>query len=329
VRFQPRLRTLLLALSSITFLLSWAGLVALRFYDNQLVRQTESELIAEGRLRLGALPLGAARRRGAGRLRDRHRRPSRRRRRWCRRLRLRWRRRPPPHLRRRSSPLGPISIFLPTPFGLRPRRRGPLARRPMASPRGAGRRASPVLVDAKPIALSGARIVDPRGVASSRRAATSSGSASPIARRSAGRSRVSWSRWSGAAPPTARAPPTPRRAARPACGSSWRCRSSTAGGSSGRVVLSRTPMTLGKAFYQDRYTLLVTALVLLTGISIRGAAGGGVHLAPRARPHRADARHRRRRRRGDADPPSRDARDRRAVGGLRADGGAARAAAQQ
>ena len=40
MRFRPRLRTLLLALSLLTFALSWAGLIVLRVYDNQLISQT-------------------------------------------------------------------------------------------------------------------------------------------------------------------------------------------------------------------------------------------------------------------------------------------------
>ena len=54
MRFRPRLRTLLLALSLLTFALSWAGLIVLRVYDNQLLRQTESELLAEAGFVAGA-----------------------------------------------------------------------------------------------------------------------------------------------------------------------------------------------------------------------------------------------------------------------------------
>ena len=44
----PRLRTVLLAINLLILLLPLGGIVALRVYESALVRQTESELVAQG-----------------------------------------------------------------------------------------------------------------------------------------------------------------------------------------------------------------------------------------------------------------------------------------
>ena len=45
--FRPRLRTLLLVINLIILLLPLGGITMLRLYENELVRQTESELIGQ------------------------------------------------------------------------------------------------------------------------------------------------------------------------------------------------------------------------------------------------------------------------------------------
>ena len=48
MRAPPRLRTVLLAINLLILLLPLGGIVALRVYESALVRQTESELVAQG-----------------------------------------------------------------------------------------------------------------------------------------------------------------------------------------------------------------------------------------------------------------------------------------
>src|SRR3990167_6074309 len=48
VRAPPRLRTVLLVINLLILLLPLGGIVALRVYESALVRQTESELVAQG-----------------------------------------------------------------------------------------------------------------------------------------------------------------------------------------------------------------------------------------------------------------------------------------
>jgi signal transduction histidine kinase len=252
VRLRPRLRTLLLGLSLLTFGLSWAGLVVLRVYDNQLLRQTEGELYAEAAF-VTAAYREALRAEGAA----------------------------PDY----GVALAPAFVeALPpegAPVGITPKLdlgadvvRAPAApARPPSAPAdavavAAGRRVGPVLVDAKPVALSGTRILDPHGVVvatSGEERGMSLGDREEVRRALAGevvalvRRRIS----------SDRRPPRYESASRE---TGVRVFVAMPVIDSGRVrgvaVLSRTPMTLGKAFYQDRFTLLVTALVLLVVISV-------------------------------------------------------------
>ena len=48
IRRRPRLRTVLLAVNFLVLLLPVAGIVALRLYENELIRSTESQLIVQG-----------------------------------------------------------------------------------------------------------------------------------------------------------------------------------------------------------------------------------------------------------------------------------------
>ena len=48
--FRPRLRTVLLILNLLVLLLPLGGIAALRLYESELVRQTESELISQAAL---------------------------------------------------------------------------------------------------------------------------------------------------------------------------------------------------------------------------------------------------------------------------------------
>jgi signal transduction histidine kinase len=252
MRFRPpRLRTLLLGLSLLTFALSWAGLIVLRVYDNQLLRQTEGELLAE-----------------AGFVTAAYRQA----------------------LRAEAAPadygveLAPAVVEAlehdRENVGLRPKLdlgsdvvRPPAERaRPAGSPPdalalAAGLRVAPVLVSAKRIALSGTRVVDFRGVV-----VASSGEEqgqSLAHREEVGRAL----RGEVVSLVRRRISDEPRPAYESASRETGvrvfvavpildgdRLR--------GAALLSRTPMTLGKAFYQDRYTLLVTALVLLAVVTI-------------------------------------------------------------
>jgi hypothetical protein len=48
MKFRPRLATVLLAITLVIALLPLGGLFVLRIYESALIRQTESELLAQG-----------------------------------------------------------------------------------------------------------------------------------------------------------------------------------------------------------------------------------------------------------------------------------------
>jgi signal transduction histidine kinase len=243
----------LLALSLLTFALSWAGLVVLRVYDNQLLRQTESELYAQAGFVVAAYR--QALRAADGAADD-------------------------------GAPLGPASpddlydpyVGPPPGRGARLDLGGDRVRPPAEPARApdapadapaaaAGRRIAPVLVAAKALALSGTRVVDARGVvvaSSGEEVGLSLAHREEVRRALAGeevslmRRRVSDEPWHAYASASRNTGVRVFVAVPIVDGGRVR----------GAAILSRTPMTLGKAFYQDRYTLLVTALVLLAVISI-------------------------------------------------------------
>jgi signal transduction histidine kinase len=251
MRFRPRLRTLVLALALLTFGLSWAGLIVLRVYDNQLLRQTEGELIAEAGFATASYR-EALRAQGA----------------------------PPDYGVQIAPALAETLAPAGKPLGLKARLAlGADVVRPPAEPArppevpadplavAAGRRVTPLLAAAKPIALSGVRVVDARGVvvaSSGLEEGTSIAHREEVRRALAGEAVSLMRRRISDDPSPAYQSPSRETGVRvfvavPVVDGD-RLR--------GAVVMSRTPMTLGKAFYQDRYTLLVTALVLLAVISI-------------------------------------------------------------
>jgi signal transduction histidine kinase len=251
VRFRPRLRTLLLALSLLTFALSWAGLIVLRVYDNQLLRQTESELLAEAGFVAGAYR-EALRAEGAGEGYGAALTPA--------------------ALVAASSSVALAATRPRLDLGSDQVRPGAEPARPPSTPPdawalAAGRRVTPVLSAAKPIALSGIRVVNADGtvVASSGEELGQSLAHREEVRRALAGEVVSLMRRRVSDHPN---PPYQSASRETGVRVFVAMPVIEAGRVDGAVVLSRTPMTLGKAFYQDRYTLLVTALVLLAVISL-------------------------------------------------------------
>ncbi len=240
----PRLRTVLLALNVAVFLLPFGTLAILRTYDHQLIRQTEAELMVQGAFVAESYRHALAQALG-----------------------------------RQESPAddlipaaGLAADFtqdlaaetpLPTAVDATPATGLPSPEDAAAAKVGA--ELAPVIQGAAAQTLAGIRLVDSRGVvvATSRSeigeslavrqevAAALAGKATSLLRRRSEKVRD--------APVTSASRNTGVRVfvALPV---------SVAGKVLGAVVLSRTPMTFGKAFYQDRYYLLVTAIALLVAV---------------------------------------------------------------
>jgi signal transduction histidine kinase len=247
-----RLRTLLIILGLASFGLPLAGLYPLRVYDNQLVRQTETELVAQGAVVSAAYGRALAARIPRERLMFLYGRAL------------------PEALLERHDPSEP---FTPVPSHLnvlaervRPRaepaRPGPLAD---ADARAAGAEVEPLMRLAQRTTLAGMRIVDPQGVvvATSREEGGQSLlHREEVMRALAGenvsllRERIS----DEAAPPLSslsRGTGVRVFVAMPVLLENRVV---------GAVVLARTPQSLGKAFYQDRRYLAGAALVLLVAV---------------------------------------------------------------
>ncbi|HUB10009.1 MAG TPA: HAMP domain-containing sensor histidine kinase [Myxococcales bacterium] len=243
MRRLPRLRTVLLSLNVALFLLPFGTLAILRTYDHQLIRQTEAELLVQG-----AFVVESYRHALAAAL---HRDDP----------------RPPP------DPTGVLTTTFPEDLASEsslptaPDATAPSV--PASTEDGVaaavGTELAPVVQGAAAQTLAGIRLLDSRGVvvATSRSELGLSLAARPeVAGALAGRP-VSLLRRRREkerdAPITSASRNTGVRVfvALPV---------EVAGRTLGAVVLSRTPMSFGKAFYQDRYYLLVTAAVLLAAV---------------------------------------------------------------
>jgi len=263
---RPRLRTLFLALNAATFLLSWGGLVVFRVYDNQLVRQTEAQLIAEGAV-VAAAYARALRDQGAAGDPDYG-------------LALPAERAP---LFDPAQALRPVLARLDLGADeVRPPAEPPHPRAGAAGDAraaAAGRGLSPVLAEAKRVALAGIRVVDFTGtvVATSNEELGFGLEHREEVRRALAGEAVSLLRRRISDEPPPKYDSMSRETgvrvfvALPVVdgGRVW-----------GAVVLSRTPMTLGKAFYQDRRSLLVTALILVGVLSLVALAAAAFIARP-------------------------------------------------
>jgi signal transduction histidine kinase len=243
-----RLRTLLVLLGLLIFGLPLAGLAFLRVYDNQLVRHTEGELVAQGAVVVAAYRQALEARLVGQRLQAPPGSP----------LDLRWK-----HLHEPGFTPVPARLNL-LAEQLRPPADEARAPAVPAAPEAvaAGREIEALLRHAQRVTLAGIRVVDHQGVvvATTREeGAQSLRHREEVARALAGenvsllRARVS----DDTAPPLSslsRETGVRVLVVLPVVSGTQVL---------GAVVLARTPQSLGKAFYEDRLYLTGTALVLL------------------------------------------------------------------
>jgi two-component system, OmpR family, sensor histidine kinase CreC len=240
----PRLRTVLLALNVAVFLLPFGTLAILRTYDHQLIRQTEAELLVQGAFVAESYQHALAQALG-----------------------------------RQEAPADDLmpSIGLAATFPKDLASEAPLPTAGDAvSPEKApspeddaaakvGTELSPVIQRAAAQTLAGIRLIDSRGVV----VATSR---SELGESLAGRQEVADALAGKATTLLRHRREKVRDAPVTSASRNTGVRVfvgipvSVAGRVLGAVVLSRTPMTFGKAFYQDRYYLLVTAIALFVAV---------------------------------------------------------------
>ena len=253
-RWRPGLRLLFVVLGLLVLVLAGGGLLLFRAYDNQLVRATEAELLSQGAF-VGARFREAiqAERIARGRQAEPYGVP----------IHPRFQSLhtdPPTHVPARLD-LWTDSITPSTDQS------GPSDKPADAIAIVAGNAITPILMQGTAVSLSGIRVVDFQGivVASSRGELGHDRSARDEVHRALSgeyvhllRSRVSDS----PAPPyssISRGTGVRVLVAMPVVAE---------GRALGAVILSRTPMSLGKAFYQDRYNLMVMAGVLILAVII-------------------------------------------------------------
>ncbi len=259
---RPPLWTVFAALSAATLLLTLFGLGLVRVYDNQLVRQTESELIAQGVVLTNAFRDIAAR--------DEAPVP-------CTKPSLKW-----PFPRPADSSLHPILPTLTAGSPIDPLPGDPPASSgyPIPAVRRTGAALAPLLVDTARSTLASLRIVDIEGTV----VATSA--------TGMGTSLMQYSEV--------------QKALKGAPASVLRVRLSDPGDSTlaslsrntgvrvfvalpivtadecllGAVVLARTPMTLAKATYADRWNLATSASVLIAVLAMASLVSSTLVVRP-------------------------------------------------
>jgi signal transduction histidine kinase len=264
-RFRPGLRLVFVGLGLLVLVLAGSGMVLFRAYDNQLIRATEAELYAQGAFvaaRYRELLRTELAKTGAGtafghavdeRFRKLHGTPP---------------QHVPAHLDLWTDPI--------TPNGTET---GPAEKPADAVSTAAGAALLPLIQQGTSMALSGIRVLDHQGVvvASSRgEMGFDRSSRQEVQRVLAGefvsllRARVSDS----PAPPyssISRSTGVRVLVGIPVVeqGQVW-----------GAVMLSRTPMSLGKAFYQDRNNLLVMLGVLVVAVALVSALAAAFIVRP-------------------------------------------------
>jgi signal transduction histidine kinase len=240
----PRLRTVLLALNLAVFLLPFGTLAILRTYDHQLIRQTEAELLVQGAFVAESYRHALAEALG---------RPE----------------APADELIPEAGLAASFTRDLAAEAPL-PNAGDAAAPERQPSPEDAaaakvGAALGPVIQAAAAQTLAGIRLVDARGVV----VATSR---SELGQSLAGREEVAAALEGRPESLLRRRSEKVRDAPVTSASRNTGVRVFVAlpvrvGGSVlGAVVLSRTPMTFGKAFYQDRYYLAVTAFALLAAV---------------------------------------------------------------
>ncbi len=268
---RPPLWTVFAALASATLLLTLFGLGWVRVYDNQLVRQTESELIAQGAA-LAAAFREAAEREGSPLP--------------CRPVTAPW-----PFPRVTSSGLRPILPLLTASSTVEPPPEDPPAsgRFPDPSLRRAGTAFGPLLVETARATLASLRIVDTEGTVISTSAIgvdTSLIDYSEVQQALKGAPSSVLRARLGEPPDSALASLSRNTGVRvfvalPILGMG--AAEGTSGGSEcvlGAIVLARTPMTWAKATYADRWNLAGSGSVLLAVLALASLASSALVVRP-------------------------------------------------
>ena len=266
---RPPLWTVFAALATATLVLTLFGLGFVRVYDNQLVRQTESELIAQGVVLANAFRDASAR--------DGSRPP-------CVATSLPW-----PFPKPSDSRLKPILPILNASSNIEPPPHDPPAsnRFPDPSMRRVGLEFTPLLVETEQATLASLRIVDTEGTVISTSATgvgTSllehaevqqalKGAPGSVLRARLGEppdsALASLSRNTGVRVFVA----LPITSSRETLGVSDEC-------VIGAVVLARTPMTWAKATYADRWNLAASGSVLLAVLALASLASSTLVVRP-------------------------------------------------
>jgi signal transduction histidine kinase len=261
-RARPRLWLVFAAVGLGAFVLALLGLAFVRVYDDQLIRQTESELIAQGAViaemyrallnqRVGTEPYGV------GRLvswpfpasEDTHLRPI------------------LPSLRASDEVLPPVEE---PPFSAIPAE--PHAQR-------AGDELSPLLINVARSTLAGIRVVDTQGVVV---ASSASGLGTTLAAREEVRRALRGEPRGVLRRRLADPEDAPLASLSRDTGVRVTVVLPVLKGDRvwGAVVLSRTPMTFAKALYADRWNLTATGLVLLGVVALMSLAAAALVVRP-------------------------------------------------
>ncbi|AEI67677.1 sensor histidine kinase [Corallococcus macrosporus] len=258
-RARPRLWLVFAAVGVAGFALTLAGLAFVRVYDNQLIRQTESELIAQGAV---IAEVFRERLRDAGPGED--------------------------HGRERTAPwpfpipddtrLRPILPSLRASDATLPSGGTPQPSRVPAEPlaQAAGLRLTPLLEQVRAATLAGIRVVDPEGVV------VASSSSALLGTTLADRTEVQRALRGEPVSVLRRRVAEPEDTPLASLSRDTGIRVSVAlpvlDGERvwGAVVLTRTPMTFAKATYADRWNLTATGFVLLGVVALMSLAAAAL-----------------------------------------------------
>ena len=259
-RGRPRLWMVFASVGLASPMLALLGLVWVRVYDNQLIRQAESELISQGvvisevyrdllRERMGGAEYGLTRLAP-----------------------------PPPSY---GSPLDPILPSLRASATVLPAVEEPSLSALLPDPRAleAGAHLSPLLLQVGRTTLAGVRVVDPQGVVV---ASSAAGLGTSLAAREEVQHALRGEPWSV----LRRRLSEPEDAPLASLSRDTGVRVTVVlpvnegGRVWGAVLLSRTPMTLAKAVYADRWNLTASGLVLMGVVALMSLAAATLVVRP-------------------------------------------------
>jgi signal transduction histidine kinase len=258
-RARPRLWMVFAAVGVAGFVLTLAGLSFVRVYDDQLIRQTESELIAQGAVVAGVF---RERLRGTVGVQDYGRERT-----------ARW-----PFPVPDDKRLKPILPSLKASDASLPPDEAPAPSRVPAEPhaREAGAAMGPLLEQVRATTLAGIRVVDMEGVV------VGSSSLDVLGVSLADRAEVQRALRGEPASVLRRRYAEPEDTPMASLSRDTGIRVSVAipvleaDRVWGAVVLARTPMTFAKAIYADRWNLTATGLVLVAAVALMSLAAGAL-----------------------------------------------------